>query len=341
MVEMNTFSKCVLKQDRGFYLYGTVPPRQSVPSDKVEKMAEKLVSEIEGLGVDALVIYDVQEEVGRTDGDRPFPYYPSVKPEDYVTILKRFMKTPIECIIYHALPYHAKIDFTEFLEKVINSGSNAIVLVGGPSQHDGYSVTEAANFVQQNLDKYPLCIGGITLPERHTATGKEHTIVAGKVDKGISFFTSQVVYNADNAISFLQDYDLLCKNENKTPARVMFTFAPFGREETAYFLRWLGVELPEGTKKRVLSKGAPKNCVDEAIQICRENLKRILYACTIYGIEIPLGFTTECVSKHREEIEGVADLYQVLRDEMDFYYADRRLAKSSERLHRRIVAQSN
>lgn len=340
MVEDN-FSKHVLKKDRGFYLYGTVPPRQSVPEDKVRKMAEKLVSEIEGLGVDALVIYDVQEESGRTEGERPFPYSPSRAPEDYVMILKECMKTPIECIIYHALPYHPKEYFTTFLKKVVDSDSHAIVLVGGPSQYNGYSVTDAAKIVQQNAETYPLCIGGITLPERHTATGREHLIVAAKVDQGISFFTSQVVYNADNAISFLQEYDMLCKNENKTPARIMFTFAPFGREETAVFLRWLGVELPEGTKKRVLSKGPPKNCVDEAIQICRENLKRILYACTIYGIEIPLGFTTECVSKHREEIEGVADLFKVLRDEMDFYYAERRLARSAERLNRRIVAQSN
>ncbi len=99
-------------------------------------------------------------------------------------------------------------------------------------------------------------------------------------------------------------------------------------------MRWLGVELPDGTKKRVLSKGDPKACVQEAIEICRENLQRILNACTRYGIgiqkvllkftpeiyilvvymilvDIPLGFTCECVSKHREEIEGVAELFKV------------------------------
>lgn len=333
------FSRWVGKKDKGLYLYGTVPPRQSVPLDKVHKIAEKLITEVSGLGVDALVIYDVQEEQGRIDGERPYPFSPSMRPEYYATILKEHMKTPIECIVYHALPYHSKEDFTKFLDTMRDTQCNVIVLVGGPAQHGGYSVMEAAEIIHKH--SYPFCIGGITLPERHTATGREHTLVMDKVNKGLSFFTSQVVYNADNAISFLQDYDALCKTERKAPVRIMFTFAAFGREETAYFMRWLGVELPEGTKRRVLSKGDPKNCVSEAIQICRENLKRILYACTVYGIDIPLGFTTECVSKHREEVEGVADLFTVLSDEMDYYYAERRLAKSSRRLNSRIAAVPN
>ena len=29
---------------------------------------------------------------------------------------------------------------------------------------------------------------------------------------------------------FLRDYDETCKRENRTPARIIFTFAPFGRQ---------------------------------------------------------------------------------------------------------------
>lgn len=334
----NIFAQLVSKKDRGLSLYGTVPPRKTTPIVKMRKMAEDLIKEIEQLGVDALVIYDVQDEAGRTGGERPFPFSPSLESEAYVSLLREFMTNPIDCIVYHALPYHSKDNFNDFLEKVHNAQCNAIVLVGGPSQHCQLSVTEAAEIVQKS--PYNLCVGGITLPERHTSTSNEHNLVAEKVSKGLQFFTSQVVYNADNAITFLQDYDTLCKAEGKTSARIMFTFAPFGREETATFMRWLGVELPEGTKKRVLNKGSPVACVGEAIQICRENLRRILHACETYNIEIPLGFTCECVSKHREEIEGVSDLFLVLRDEMDLFYAKRRLAKSSARLTKRTIGQS-
>lgn len=336
----NAFAQILSKKDKGIYFYGTVPPRKSTPIVKMRKMAEDLIKEVEQLGVDGLVIYDVQDEAGRTGGERPYPFSPSLESEAYVTLLREFMTVPIECIVYHALPYHSREKFDDFLAKVHAAQCNAIVLVGGPSQHTQLSVIEAAEIVQKSHYS-SICVGGITLPERHTSTGKEHLIVSEKTNTGLTFFTSQVVYNADNAITFLQDYDTLCRNEGKTPARIMFTFAPFGREETATFMRWLGVELPEGTKKRVLSKGVPIDCVSEAIQICRENLSRILNACAIYNIEIPLGFTCECVSKHREEIEGVSDLFEVLRDEMDLFYAKRRLSKSSARLAKRALGQSS
>jgi 5,10-methylenetetrahydrofolate reductase len=200
---------------------------------------------------------------------------------------------------------------------------SAVALVGGPSKYNGLSVIEATEIAKQA--PYRFCIGGITLAERHRDTGNEDEIVACKVEHGIQFFTSQVVYNTDNAISFLRDYDELCKRENRSPGRVIFTFAPFARQETADFLIWLGVELPMGTIKRVTSRDTPKARVDEAIEICRENLKRILDACERYGIDVPIGFNAECVSKRKEEIEGALDLFAVLKDELDFYMSKRRV----------------
>lgn len=59
-------------------------------------------------------------------------------------------------------------------------------------------------------------------------------------------------------IWLLRDYDEACKAGNIQPARLIFTFAPFGRKDTAHFLKWLGVEIPEGTEKRVLSRASVK-----------------------------------------------------------------------------------
>jgi len=59
-------------------------------------------------------------------------------------------------------------------------------------------------------------------------------------------------------IWLLRDYDEACKAGNIQPARLIFTFAPFGRKDTAHFLKWLGVEIPEGTEKRVLSRSSVK-----------------------------------------------------------------------------------
>lgn len=141
------------------------------------------------------------------------------------------------------------------------------------------TVAEAAEIARAHPYRYLL--GGITLPERHRDKGNEPELILSKTKWGIRYFTSQVVYNADNVISLLRQYDELMKQkkEEGPMARIILTFAPFGREDTVAFLQWLGVELPKGTIRRVLCRGSPSQCVQEAIEICRENLKRILEYC--------------------------------------------------------------
>jgi len=320
----HSFGEIIQNKYKPVCLFGTVPPRKSTPLEKVELFAKKFAEEVEKLGLDGLVIYDVQDEPSRSGECRPFPFAHSYEPELYAKILKTYLTKPVECIVYRALPYISKEQFQDFLDYTHKEAKcTTVAFVGGPSQHSGLSVVEAADLAQQ--PPYQFCIGGVTLAERHRDTGKEDEVVACKVEHGLSFFTSQVVYNADNAISFLRDYDELCKREDRTPARIIFTFAPFGRQETADFLCWLGVELPKGTVKRVISRSTPQARVTEAIEICRENLKRILDACERYGIDVPVGFNAECVSKHKEEIEGAMELFVVLKDELDFYCTKKRV----------------
>lgn len=137
---------------------------------------------------------------------------------------------------------------------------------------------------------------------------------------GIKFYTSQVVYNADNAIALLRDYDELCKLEEKEPTRLVFTFAPFGSESTVHFLRWLGVELPEGTVKRVISRPSLKARVDESVEICWENWKRILDASRRLKLSVPIGFSVESVSKSKMESEAAVELFKMLKEEMESYF---------------------
>lgn len=319
-----SFETLVQNKYKGLCLYGTVPPRKCTPIERVRSFAKTLVEDVEKLGVDALVIYDVQDEPSRSGECRPFPFAHSHEPEFYAKIVKEYTTRPLECIIYKALPCITKEQFHQFLDFAKNEAKcSTVALVGGPSNHTGLSVIDAADIAKQ--PPYNFCVGGITLAERHRDTGNEDTIVSTKVEHGLQFFTSQVVYNADNAISFLRDYDELCKREKKTPGRIIFTFAPFARQETADFLVWLGVELPKGTVKRVISRGTPKARVDEAVEICRENLRRILDACERYAIDVPIGFNAECVSKHKEEIEGALELFVVLKDELDLYSTKRRV----------------
>ena len=78
-------------------LYGTTPPRLGTAQADVATAAEKLAARIASLPLDALVVYDIQDETGRTDVARPFPFTATVDPRDYARLFK------LPTIVYKAL----------------------------------------------------------------------------------------------------------------------------------------------------------------------------------------------------------------------------------------------
>jgi hypothetical protein len=73
------------------------------------------------------------------------------------------------------------------------------------------------------------------------------------------------------------------------------------------FLRWLGVRIAGETQRAIL--GAPQPLA-KSIDICRENLRRIL--AHDWAREIPLGVNVESVSINRDELDASVDLFHAL-----------------------------
>src|SRR5881396_3631590 len=67
----------------GLRLYGLTPPKRGQDPQKLRDIAEKQVRRIAALGPDGLVLYDLQDEAGRTAEERPFPFLPTMEPADY------------------------------------------------------------------------------------------------------------------------------------------------------------------------------------------------------------------------------------------------------------------
>jgi len=268
---------------------------------------------------DGFQVYDIQDESSRSGEKRPFPFAETYDPSFYAHVVLSNSEIIAEPIIYKALtPNHSKEDFIQWLKNCVeNCHVKCIVLVGG--DHNRMTVLEAAKIVQE---LYPnrLLLGGITIPERHRDKGDEPLRLVEKTKAGLQFFTSQVVYNADNAISALRHYDEYVKELGMKPSRIIFTFAPFCSENTVQFLKWLGVELPFGTVKRVLSRPNVQSRVEEANEICWENWKRILDAITRLNIRVPIGFGVESVTKSKIEQDAAIKLFKELKMEMDIYY---------------------
>jgi len=305
----------------GLSLFGTVPPPKKLPIEQVKSIACCVAESIRSLQPDAVVVYDIQDEKSRDGTVRPFPFLSTHEPRMYAQLLEQ-LAPESEPIIYRALTSGQNAqDFGDWVNETVEQyNAKNFVFVGScPQPNESVlSVSEATKITYEK--KFPVSLGGITIPERHRDRGNEHLRLLEKSECGITFYTSQVVYNADNAIWLLRDYDELCKEKGQMPARMVFTFAPFGSEGTVKFLRWLGVELPDGTVKRVLSRPTLKARVDESIQICWENWKRILDASKRLKLRVPLGFSVESVSKSKNEQEGAVELFNNLKEEMDNYF---------------------
>ena len=82
-------------------LYGSTPPRLGTAGEQVEAAAAKLAERVAPLPVDALVVYDIQDETGRTQLARPFPFVGTVDPRSYGALLQARTARPV--IVYKAL----------------------------------------------------------------------------------------------------------------------------------------------------------------------------------------------------------------------------------------------
>src|SRR5918995_908192 len=82
-------------------LYGTTPPRAGTPPDQIDAAADKLAARLAGLPLDGVVVYDIQDETGRTQRPRPFPFVGTVDPRAYSALLQE--RSGRHTIVYKAL----------------------------------------------------------------------------------------------------------------------------------------------------------------------------------------------------------------------------------------------
>ena len=76
----------------GVLLYGTTPPREGTGEEAVRLAAEKLAARLSALPLDGVVVYDIQDEAGRTAVPRPFAFTGTIDPRRYARLLAERMK---------------------------------------------------------------------------------------------------------------------------------------------------------------------------------------------------------------------------------------------------------
>jgi len=246
------------------------------------------------LATDGFIVYDIQDEAGRTDLPRVFPFRKTLDPSTYG---KQFpVYSGKECVIYKCVVNESREGFTAWLDTAIENGHNSFVLVGGASSKNAVnlSMKEASEIVKEN----PLVeFGSVAIAERHVKKGNEHMNMMRKQNYGSKFFITQGIFDPAAIIKLLNDYDKLCKELDVEPRKVILTFAPCGREKTMQFIKWLGMTVPEAVEKRIFSKKTPNlsegerdlGPVRESCNILEEVLQEVRNLSWSLGVNISLG----------------------------------------------------
>ncbi len=169
------------------------------------------------------------------------------------------------------------------------------------------SLREAQEVWRQTCPELPL--GGVAIPERHSAGGEEHQRMLRKQDAGASFFVTQVVYDAAAAKSMVSDYFYACLDMGVEPAPVIFTLSVCGSPKTLAFLEWLGVDIPRWMRNDLARTDDPLNA---SVEHCLATAKELAAFCRRIGL--PHGFNVESVSIRRAEIDASVGLAEQLRE---------------------------
>lgn len=287
--------------ESGILLYGITPPKSETSPEKIAVIAEKTVERLIPLDLDALIVYDVQDESARTSEERPFPFLKALDPLQFASGYLQDLKIPK--IIYRPAGKFSAEELSEWLEELHNNNFHPVFVgVPAPDFPVKTSLPEAYKIWSKNAETS--VVGAVTIPERHEVLKDEDKRMLDKMSCGVSYFISQCVFNLDYAKQVIEDLTCTCKDQNKQLPTIIFTLTACGSEKTLHFMEWLGIHVPEDLKEGLKTSD---NILEKSVNICLNIASELTEFCTKRAI--PFGFNIESVAIRKEEIE--ASIYMV------------------------------
>jgi 5,10-methylenetetrahydrofolate reductase len=287
----------IKRKESGVLLYGITPPKAETTSEKVSEMAEKSLNILCSLDIDALVVYDVQDESARTTEERPFPFSNALDPFEYTS--QYLQRLEIPKIIYRPAGKFSREELAQWLHGLKTQGFYP-VFVGLPSPDyvPKTSLVEAYEIWRTNHGDHSV-MGAVTIPERHAVLKDEDVRILDKIGCGVSYFISQCIFNVEYTKQILDALLVACRNRNQEIPTIIFTLTICGSAKTLDFMEWLGIHVPDDIKEELkLSTNAPALSVDLAVTIAKD----LINYCKERSI--PFGFNIESVATRKAEVDA-------------------------------------
>ncbi len=260
------------------------------------------------LGLDGLVIYDIDDESDRNPQERPFPFLPTIDPATFRAQHLTDWTAPV--VVYRAVGKYREDDLRRWLEA--QDPDHALtVFVGASSRHKKPATSLVRAQELWAHTRPDLRLGGVAIPERHTRRGEEHLRLITKQEAGCSFFITQVVYDVNAAKNLVSDYRYECASRGLEPVPIVFSFSVCGSLRTLDFLGWLGVDVPRWIQNDLRQ-------ADDTLQASYEHSLGTAAELIRYSrsLGVPFGINVESVSIRLDEIEASVALTQAIRREL-------------------------
>lgn len=294
------FTKITTRQ-AGILLYGITPPKAETAGEKLRAIAEKSLAVLSSLDIDALVVYDVQDESARTAEERPFPFSSSLDPFHYAS--RYLAQLGIPKIIYRSAGTFNKEELREWLCGLKANGFYP-VFVGLPSPDYVVKTTlPEAYAIWREHHGADSVMGAVTIPERHAILKDEDVRMLDKMDCGVSYFISQCIFNVGYTKSTLEDLVNACRLKGRAVPTVIFTLTICGSARTLQFMEWLGIHIPEEIREELRVSTNP---VGRSVEIATATANELIRYCQ--QASIPFGFNIESVATRKQEVDGSLEL---------------------------------
>ncbi len=286
----------IKSKESGILLYGITPPKQQVEPQRVIEIAEKTLARLYSLDIDALVVYDVQDESARTDEIRPFPFLSAHDPFEFAKNHLHSLEIPK--IIYRPAGKFTKDELIMWVDDVVAHGFYPVFVgVPAPDFIPVTSLPEAYEIWRKHENNS--VVGAVMIPERHAVLKDEDQRILDKMSSGVSYFISQCVFNVDYAKHVIDALSGTCAAKKAELPTIIFTLTACGSLKTLHFMEWLGIHIPEELKEEFR---ASENILERSVEVCLSIAEELIKYCTEKGV--PFGFNIESVAIRKDEIEA-------------------------------------
>src|SRR5918912_781295 len=137
VARMDLLGRIVSRQGE-FLLFALTPPRSSTTPEEAQEIADITLERLGPLGVDGLILYDIDDESDRNPEERPFPFLPTMDPADYLERHLTAWQAPV--IVYRATSKYTEQGIRDWMTSQ-DTARRMAVFVGASSPEKPVATT--------------------------------------------------------------------------------------------------------------------------------------------------------------------------------------------------------